>query len=709
MISNGGRTQRESVHLWIAVSIIVVLSAYRIASALVPQIESFFKAYTEFPVAEALSNVLFFWLLALLWIAYRRWQTAVFQKRELERVLTSISPDSLAVINRKRIITMCSGQVESMFGYKDRELIGKTTDLLYFDRRIRGERNEIANRLEEFGFHVGYATGKRRDGGTFPMEIVTGSIAGQPGAVVLMRDITERCKTEDALKESERRFELFMRYMPGLAFVKDADGRAVFMNSYYERAYGWNVADCVGKKDKELYPPDLAEEFGKSDQRVLESNRELRYITRVTQQSGPRSMLTYKFPIPSQSGGRPMIGGISLDVTEQEKAEADRRKIEKQMQQAQKLESLGVLGGGIAHDFNNLLMGMLGHADLALTQMNEGDPARKNVEEVVASAQRAADLANQLLAYSGEGKFVVETVNLSNVVKEMSSLLEVSISKKAVLEFQLEQDIPAIKCDTTQIRQVIMNLIVNASDALEDDSGSISIATGAVHRTAEDFADTYLGPKLPGGQYVYVRITDTGTGMDEDTRGRIFDPFFTTKFAGRGLGLAAVMGIVRGHSGAITLDSTAGKGTTFTVYLPSTDEHVQERSGDREDDMVWKGSGCVLVADDEETVRDVAKMMLETIGFEAVTVEDGQAAVNAFRESPERFRAILLDLTMPKLSGVEAYHEIRKHDANIPIVLSSGYNKQDEIEHVPDSHPPMFLKKPYRIDSIRSIFHAILS
>jgi len=707
MISSAS-ARRESVHLWIAISIIFVLSAYRLASALIPQIERFFSAYTELPVAGVLTNVLFFWLLALLWLAYRRWQGAVLQKQDLERVLMSISPDSLAVINRNRVITMCSGQVESMFGYKDRELVGQKTDLLYFDRRIRGEKNEIANRLEEFGFHVGYATGKRRDGGTFPMEIVTGAITGQRGAVVLMRDITQRCNTEDALRESEKRFELFMRYLPGMAFVKDADGKAVFLNNYYERAYGWDVSECIGKVDAELYPPELAEQFAESDRRVLENNREMRYVTRILQDDVMHSMLTYKFPIPSQSNVRPMIGGIALDITEQEKAEDERRKIEKQMQQAQKLESLGVLGGGIAHDFNNLLMGMLGHADLALTKLPKDTPGRENIEEVVSSAQRAADLANQLLAYSGEGKFVVETVNLSNVVKEMSNLLEVSISKKATLSFGLEGEIPAIKCDTTQIRQVVMNLIVNASDALENESGEISINTGTVHRTAADFADTYLGPKLPDGQYVYVRISDTGMGMDEETRNRIFDPFFTTKFAGRGLGLAAVMGIVRSHGGAIALESTPGEGTAFTVYLPATDEHIQERTPESDEGETWAGSGMILVADDEETVRDVAKMMLESIGFEVMTVTNGREAVDMFDEYPGRFRAVLLDITMPELGGVEAYHEMRKTDANIPIILSSGYNKQDEVEHVPDSHPPVFLKKPYRIESIRAAFRSLL-
>jgi len=704
---NGARKERE--HLWVIISMVMLLSAFKIISLITDQVQYFFLTYTEFPVVDLISNVIFFWLMGLLWIAYHRWKNTVAQNHKLEDILSSISPDSIAVVDRRRKVTMCSGQIQSMFGIKPKKLVGQSTDILYFDRRLRGEKGEIAKNLEKYGFHVGYATGKRNDGQTFPLEIITGAITGNKGAVILMRDITERRNTEAALKESEARFELFMRYLPGCAFIKDADLKYIYLNSYHEKAYGWNISDSLGKSDSDLLPAEQAEPITQKDRKVINENCATHYITRSNIDGKQRSMMTYSFPIIPQGKDRAMIGGVSLDITDQENAENERRKIEKQMLQAQKLESLGVLGGGIAHDFNNLLMGMLGHADLALTKLPADAPSRQNLEEVIISAQRAADLANQLLAYSGEGKFITETANISDMVEEMGSLLKVSISKKAILDFNLNQPSSAIKCDPTQIRQVIMNLIVNASDALEGKPGNISITTGSTKLTADNFNNTYMGSKLPDGEYAYVRISDTGIGMDEKTRLSIFDPFFTTKFTGRGLGLAAVMGIIRSHNGTINLESTLGDGSTFTFYLPTTTDTAEKQIHEAFDNKSWEGNGTVLVADDEKSVRDVAKMMLETIGFDVITSKHGREALDIFKKNPRQFCSILLDLTMPELGGIETYHEIRKINTSVPIVLSSGYNKQDEITHIQGERLPIFLKKPYRLGSIREVFRLALS
>jgi len=526
-----------------------------------------------------------------------------------------------------------------------------------------------------------------------------------------MRDITERCNIEDALRHSEERFDLFMRYLPGFAFIKDSQGRRVYLNSNYERALGWDIAASLGKTDAELHDPELAKQFEQTDAQVLEEGKVVRYTTHMRDKSGERALLTVKFPIPAFHRSESMIGGLSLDITEQEAAERERRKIEQQMQQSQKLESLGVLAGGIAHDFNNLLMGMLGHADLALNRQGDPIAVQRHIEEVVASAQRAAELANQLLAYSGEGAFVLEVVNLSDMVEDLSGLLKVSIAKKAVLHMNLERALPPAECDPTQIRQVLMNIIVNASDALENKPGTITVETGKVSLTAAAFANTVtVGGPLDNGDYVYARITDTGIGMDDATVSRIFDPFFTTKFSGHGLGLAAALGIIRSHHGTITIQSSRGHGSVFTVYLPVTKKALAPSSRPDAGSTSWKGGGgTVLLADDEETVRDVTAMMLESIGFDVICVDNGREAIELAHSEGNRLKAILLDLTMPEVGGVEAFHAIREFNPRIPIVLSSGYNKEEDVATDSGISKPLFLKKPYRLDAIRAVMKQALS
>ena len=330
---------------------------------------------------------------------------------------------------------------------------------------------------------------------------------------------------------------------------------------------------------------------------------------------------------------------------------ADLRQGEEQMRNAQKLESLGVLAGGIAHDFNNLLVGVLGNASLALTELPDDSPARQFVKDVETSAQRAAELTRQMLAYSGRGKFVVESLSLSQVVREMTQLLGRVISKRARLSLHLREDLPPIVGDATQVRQVVMNLITNASDALLGEPGLVTARTGTVHADARLLASTYLNEELPAGEYVYLEVTDSGVGMDTATRARIFEPFFTTKFTGRGLGLAAVLGIVRSHKGAIDVTSEPGCGTTFRVLFPASAAIAEVPLARNLMPAAWKGSGLALVVDDEETVRGVARHVLERSGFSTVEAATGEEALAICSAQQKSLRIVLLDLTMPGMSG----------------------------------------------------------
>ncbi|MEA3409649.1 MAG: ATP-binding protein, partial [Candidatus Eisenbacteria bacterium] len=365
-------------------------------------------------------------------------------------------------------------------------------------------------------------------------------------------------------------------------------------------------------------------------------------------------------------------GNIALAI-ERKLAEEERARLEGQVRHAQKLESLGVLAGGIAHDFNNLLTGVLGNVELGLLQVEEGAPAALSLAKARVSAERAAELSRQMLAYSGKGNFVIEAVDVNGLLGEIGNLLEVSVAKNVALSYDLQRGLPSVVADVTQLHQVLMNLVTNASDAIGDGGGVVTLRTGVRSCDSAYLGETYLDDHLAEGDYLFVEVSDTGCGMDPQTLQRIFDPFFTTKFTGRGLGLASALGIIRGHSGAIKVTSELGSGTTFTVLLPvgncvaliQPEEEVEVASSG--------GGGTVLLVDDEDAVRDIGMRLLEQAGFEVVGAADGCEAVDYYREHSGDVSCVLLDLTMPKMGGEETFQELRKIRGDVRVVLSSGF------------------------------------
>jgi signal transduction histidine kinase len=373
-------------------------------------------------------------------------------------------------------------------------------------------------------------------------------------------------------------------------------------------------------------------------------------------------------------------------------------RLEARMLHAQKLESLGVLAGGIAHDFNNLLVGILGNVGLALRELPADTQAEPLLRDVQRAAGRAAELTAQMLAYAGKGRITVEAVNLNAVVAEIAGLLAAVISKKATLRTDFARGLPDVAGDATQIRQVVMNLITNASDALGERSGTITVRTWTTMADRALLATGYVDEQLPEGRYVCLSVADDGVGMDAETRARIFDPFFTTKFAGRGLGLAAVLGILRGHRGAIRLESERGRGACFTVLLPCAEgaraEVAAADSGIRP--RAVDGS-MVLIADDEPAVRLVASRVLERAGYRVCVASDGRAAVEVFKANAAEISAVLIDMTMPQLRGDEVIVELRRLRPDVRVVLSSGFIELDgarTLEHV------RFLPKPWTPEAL---------
>jgi PAS domain S-box-containing protein len=384
---------------------------------------------------------------------------------------------------------------------------------------------------------------------------------------------------------------------------------------------------------------------------------------------------------------------VARDIDARKRAEDERRRLEMQMQQVQKLESLGVLAGGIAHDFNNLLVGMLGHAGLALMDVPNDSPVRNRIQQIETCAMRAAELTNQMLAYSGKGRFVVQPLDLTSVVREMTNLLQTAISKSARLDLQLTDALPAISGDGAQLRQVIMNLITNASDALDGDAGTIRVTTGVMSASRSYLAETYVSSAEPG-EYVFLEVSDTGCGMDQATRERIFEPFFTTKVTGRGLGLAAVLGIIRGHKGAVRIDSTPGEGTTFRVLFPSAAAAVLA-APKQESRVRTRRNARILVVDDEPSVRGIARDALTRAGFAVAAASNGQEAIQRIRTEGSAIHAVLLDMTMPGLDGVATLRAIHQIVAGMPVVLTSGYSEEDAAARCDDAKLAGFIQKPF--------------
>jgi len=545
---------------------------------------------------------------------------------------------------------------------------------------------------------------RTKDGREFPVEVTDNFVEfeGQEYNCAFARDITGRLRAQAALRESEQRYRLLAENATDVIASHDLDGTIVYVSPSCRSVLGYEPAEMVGHRVHEFIAEDSRSEVG-ARLGSIPANRVVYTVQyQFVKKDGSRVWMetTARATAAPHSEEPTGLLSISRDITERKRAEEERRQLEAELQHMQKLESLSVLAGGVAHDFNNILMGVLGNADLALMQLPPESPARPLVQQVETAAARAAELSRQMLAYSGRGTLIVETIDLSRLVDEVFHLLQSSISKKALLQRSLSASPCLLRADATQLRQVVMNLVINASEALGDSPGVITIETGAAETDAEELHRAYrVDYELPPGHYVYLQVSDTGCGMAPETRQRIFDPFFTTKFTGRGLGLAATLGIIRGHHGAVVVDSELGKGSVFRVLFPCAEGlSVPEVSAPADPTgwKGWKGSGVVLVADDEAYVRDIARHVLGMAGFEVVVAQDGQEVVEQFAQHVSEWVAVVLDLTMPRKTGEEAFDEIRAMREDIPVVLCSGYGQQEAERRFAGKALSAFLHKPYR-------------
>ena len=533
-------------------------------------------------------------------------------------------------------------------------------------------------------------------------------------------DITERKRLQQELADSHALLQALIEQSPvpmAFAMVKGdltfnpafAEHLLIVDDPRFESEVNlftmertWRLFDAQGKPLSASERP-LA--------RALEGETTEGLEVRVVREDGSeRWDIVNAGPIRNDDGEVIAAFLASPDITERKQAAEQSLAVERQELHAQKLKSLGVLAGGIAHDFNNLLTVILGNASLARDQISRLSPARPSIEEIEKATMRAAELAKQMLAYSGKGRFVIERIDLRELVEEMAHLLDASVSKKAMLRCEFAEDLPTFNGDATQIRQVIMNLITNASEGIGDARGVITLSTGLMdcdRAYLDDISDTLgIGPSEPlaTGPYVFIEVADTGCGMDVETIEKIFDPFFTTKFTGRGLGLSALLGIVRGHRGAVRVYSEVGKGTIFKILFPVSRAPAESASASDEtalDESGWRGAGTILMADDEESICQVTQEMLKGMGFSVLTATDGLDALRVFHEHTGEIVCVLLDLTMPNMDGEETFGELRRIDPELRVVLLSGYNEQDVTQRFVGKGLAGFLQKPFTAAELR--------
>lgn len=481
-----------------------------------------------------------------------------------------------------------------------------------------------------------------------------------------------------------------LEYTPLAVIETDPNFLIQEWNPAAERIFGYTRAEMLGRDPRMLVPEEGQAELSLRRKALMEGRGEgIRISLNVLCRTGQRRLCDWYITALRDEDGR--FAGATFqadDVTERHRAQ-------EALRQSQKLESLGVLAGGIAHDFNNLLTAILGTTEMALTRIPEDPWLREALQRIEATTQRGADLARQLLAYAGKGHFAVKPHDLNRIIQEMGDLLTVSISKKVALRYDLQPGLPPVEADSAQFQQVVMNLVINASEAIGDRPGTVTLRTRAVECDRAELSSTFPGQVLEPGLFVRMEVEDDGCGMDAETIGRIFDPFFSTKFTGRGLGLSAMLGIVRGHHAGIHVESVPNVGTTFVLLFPAS-EHTVLAEVTRPE-APPPATGLVLVADDEAIIRELAREALEGAGLEVLEARDGQEAVEQFRKHAGRVNLVLLDMTMPRMGGAEAFRLIREMAPLVRVLLTSGYTQQESLDSLTDLPPDGFLQKPFRV------------
>jgi PAS domain S-box-containing protein len=519
----------------------------------------------------------------------------------------------------------------------------------------------------------------------------------------LREQIEERHRAERALRESQEHYRHASELASDFCYEVRVDARGRYSEGWvtgaFERITGYTPREVEVLGVNFVHPED--QELVKARFLSAATGRPVQQEYRILTRSGATRWLSEQVrAIPDPERGDTLVYGAAHDITASKQEEARRRELESRVLEARKLESLGVLAGGIAHDFNNLLTVILGNTAILLRDLPKHSPLRPRAARIRKTAEVAAGLTEQMLTYSGGTSFTPKPIDLSYVAEDMISLLESQIAENVRLERDFAPQLPRVEGDETQLRQVVMNLVSNAAEATAVSGGVLSVSTRLVEVDDADLVDAYPRGDHPPGPYAVLEVRDTGPGMDEETRARIFEPFFSTKFSGRGLGLAAVLGIVRSHRGAILVESIQGSGTAFRVYLPPLEAEEEAAVEPDPSALEPHSEAVVLVVEDDEAVREVTQTFLERAGLRVWLADGGHAALRLLEERGEEVGLVLLDFAMPDLDGLQVLDQIRRTRPELPVILATGYTAQAAVRRAAEGAFTGVIQKPFDPDML---------
>jgi PAS domain S-box-containing protein len=614
------------------------------------------------------------------------------------------SADGIAVIDRDAVLIDINPKLEKELGLPRAELIGRNfiSEAIVTSEsadRIRLNLKEIVDGKPQAVFEI---NARHKSGRQVPYEVNAAPVQGEAGitaVIASLRNLSQLRDTESVLRSSEETARVLLHATPDAAFVIDLQGRILSLNPEAARLIGIPMGELEGNLIAGYLPPDAAEFRRQKNLEVIRTGKSICFEDEV----GGQLFSSSVHPICDDQGHVVKLAIYNKDITEEKRSEEERKRLTAQLQQAQKMEAIGTLAGGMAHDFNNLLMAIQGNISLILFDMEAAHPHHRilaNIENLIRSG---ADLTSKLLGYARRGKYESRPLSLNDLVRETSETFS-RMRKDITVYRDLAENLKSIIADKGQLEQVLLNLFVNAADAMPAGGKLILKTRNQAHQDIP-----FRGYAIKPGPYVLLTVTDTGVGMERDVITRIFDPFFTTKKRGRGtgLGLASVYGIVKSHNGYIEVESEKDKGSTFFVFLPATDQRTPV--GSAPSGKPAAGSGTILLVDDEQTVLEVTAQMIERLGYTVIRARNGREAIERFRENPNAVSLVILDMIMPEMGGGEVFDQLKRIDPQVKVLLASGYSMQGQAREIMNRGCIGFIQKPFTLQDLSLRLQSILS